>query len=92
MVCLCGQHVVNLFYLVRVSVSAKQPTDLLCVSLDGKPGPCIQGNIIVFNCIISAVFNPLIPAFPLYLISYCLNLPFGTAGWGHRKFFVPRAP
>ena len=69
-------QIVNIFHLVRGSVSAKQLKILLCVSLEGEPGPCPKLD----HCFLTA---PLFCPHPLpFLITNCLNLPFGTQG-GH---------
>ena len=44
--CAFGQHVVNFSHLVGVSVSAKQLKDIVCVSLEGEPGPCPKATLL----------------------------------------------
>ena len=91
----------NIFHLAGGSVSAKQLKILLCVSLEGEPEPCPK----LHRCCLTA---PLFSPHPLpFLISNCLNLPFGTQGrswslhetyflqtrnWGPRKASIRRAP
>ena len=45
---------------------------LLCVSLEAEPGPCPKAAVLFLDC------SFLDPASLSSLISYCLNLPFGT--------------
>ena len=94
-------QIVNIFHLVRGSVSAKQLKILLCVSLEGEPGPCPKLD---HRFLTAPLFCP----HPLpFLITNCLNLPFGTQGrswslhetyflqtrnWGHRKASIHRVP
>ena len=42
--------VVNIFYLVRVLVLQKSSKVLLCVSLEGKPGPCPKAAVLFLDC------------------------------------------
>ena len=78
---------------------------LLCVILEGKPGPSPKTVVLLLLDYSSFVFAS--PPFPPSHISNCLNLPVGTQGrsWrlneahflktrdgGHRKAFVPRSP
>ena len=47
----CGQHAVNFSHLVGISVSAKQLNILLlCVSLEGEPGPCPKAALLCLDC------------------------------------------
>ena len=78
-------QIVNIFHLVRGSVSAKQLKILLCVSLEGEPGPCSKLD---HRFLTAPLFSPR----PLpFLITNCLNLPFGTQGrsWSlHETYFL----
>ena len=83
-----------------VLVLQKSSNILLCVSLEGEPGPCPKAARFFSLTIPPLSLHPL-----LSMISNCLNLPFGIQGrsWklneayfikirhgGHRKAFVPR--
>ena len=46
----CGQHRVNLFHLVEVSVSAKQLKDVLMCILEGESGPCPKAALLFLDC------------------------------------------
>ena len=55
--------------------SVKSSKILLCISLEGEPGPYPKATLLSFDC----PSNPLPP-----LISNCLNPPFGTQGRSQR--------
>ena len=58
----------------------------------GNQDPTLKATLLFLTELSLQFLTPL-PLYFLYtLISYCLNLPFGTSGWGHRKFFCAQSP